>query len=84
MTVKTTAKRDWQTVRDELTTARDEIRLKLHLGGMDVKQQWTSLEEQLRDLEHKAELSADHVADAVIEAANRLKKDMEKVRANLV
>ncbi len=83
MTVKTTAKRDWETVRDELSAARQEVRLKLHLASMDAKTQWDVLETRLHELEHKAELGADHMADTILETANALKHDIEKLRATL-
>ena len=50
---------------------------------MDVKTQWDGLETRLRELEHKAELGADHMADTILETANALKKDIEKLRATL-
>lgn len=36
-----------------LRTMRDEIRLKIHLASMDVKDDWSKLERRLEELESK-------------------------------
>src|SRR5690242_18488205 len=62
-----------------LRTLRDEVRVKLHLGGMDVKEQWKKLEPHLEEVEKKAEDLTEASRAAVTEAVKRL----QKVRSSL-
>lgn len=39
---------------DELRRLRDEIRLNIHLGGMDAKDRWERLEPRIMDAENLA------------------------------
>lgn len=52
---------------DELQTTRDEVRVKLHLLGMDAKDQWDQLENKFQNLEKKLE-EGDVAAEAVEKA----------------
>ena len=62
-----------------LQTLRDEVRVRLHLASMDLKDQWNKLEPHLADVEKKAadasEASRTLITDAV--------KKLEKFRASL-
>lgn len=53
----------------ELTTIRDELRLRAHLFGMDAKQSWQNLEESLEQLQQRLQRGAHDFADATAEAA---------------
>ena len=44
---KETLRTSMQRGLDELTELKDEIRVKLHLGGMDAKDAWAALEPEL-------------------------------------
>ncbi|MBE2253706.1 MAG: hypothetical protein IAE78_29525 [Myxococcus sp.] len=41
------AKQDTTTLNQELRTLAGEVRVKLHLAGMELKEEWTKLEPQL-------------------------------------
>lgn len=41
----------YRDVLNELTTARDELRLKLHLFSLDAKDKWSEIEEGLNQME---------------------------------
>jgi hypothetical protein len=58
----------------ELQTLRDEIRVKLHLGGMDVKDEWNRLEPYVLDVEKKASDISEATREALDEALGKLKK----------
>jgi CBS domain-containing protein len=62
-----------------LQTLRDEVRVKLHLGSLEVKDQWNRLEPHLGEIEKKAdeltEASRAMIADAV--------KRLEGLRSSL-
>ena len=49
----------------DLKQQRDEIRVKLHLGGQELKDEWEKLDDQLNQLNHRF----DPLRDAVGETA---------------
>jgi hypothetical protein len=62
-----------------LQTLRDEVRVRLHLAGMDLKDQWNKLEPHLEQVEKKAEDASDEARTLLAEAVKKL----EKLRASL-
>lgn len=65
---------------DELKQLRDEIRVKMHLGEMEVKEWWGQVEPQLIALEsniadgaNKASESSGIVLDEFVEAFRRIR-----------
>ncbi len=64
---------------DLLRTLRDEVRVRLHLTGMELKEQWNKLEPYVADVEKAAgnvsEASRAKVAEAV--------KKLQEFRASL-
>ena len=59
---------------DQLRTLRDEVRVNLHLAGMDAKDEWAKLEPLLMDVERKAAELSDATRTAVDDAVKRLTK----------
>jgi len=57
-----------------LRTLRDEVRVKVHLGSMDLKNEWNKLEPRLEEVEKKAGELSDASRTALAEALKRLKK----------
>jgi lipid II:glycine glycyltransferase (peptidoglycan interpeptide bridge formation enzyme) len=57
-----------------MRTLRDEFRVKLHLAGMDAKDEWHKLEPQLDELERTADQVSEATRNAVAEAVKRLNK----------
>lgn len=49
---------------EELTRVRDEIRVKLHLAGMEAKERWAELEPKLDKVEQDVEAAGETVAEA--------------------
>ncbi len=45
----------------ELKKLRDEIRVKLHLAGMEVKERWKQLEPRLEEIERKVEAGSEEL-----------------------
>lgn len=61
--------RDWmQQNLGKLKTLRDEIRVDLHLAGMDAKDKWKEMEPKFRD--------AEKLAEEVSEASRKAMDDM--------
>jgi hypothetical protein len=46
---------------DQLARIRDEIRLKLHLAGMEGRSTWADLEKQFEQLEERFGREGDHI-----------------------
>jgi len=63
---------------DELRTLRDEIRLDLHLGGMDLRDEWEKLEKRLPD-----ERSVDKAKDATKEFVEAMAKELRAFKERL-
>ena len=63
-----------------LRTLRDEIKVKLHLAGMDAKDQWAKLEPELFKVERAAEQATESSRKLVEDALNRLKTLRDSLR----
>lgn len=77
-TQKSTAdlRQDLKSFQQDIRALRDEVRLKLHLAGMDLRQEWEKLEPQLdRAMNSAAQVSSEVVAD--------LKKRLSEFRKRL-
>lgn len=63
-TTRPDLKQDLKAFQQDVRALRDEVRLKLHLAGMDVKQEWENLEPQIdRALNSAAQLSNEVVGE---------------------
>jgi hypothetical protein len=67
----------------ELAHVRDEIRLKLHLCGMDLRSSWRKLDKQLELLEERLGREGDHVARATRDMARDLKESFVDLKRRL-
>jgi hypothetical protein len=59
---------------EHLKTLRDEVRVRLHLAGMDAKDEWNKLEPHLLDVEQSARDATEASRKAVGDAVEKLKK----------
>ncbi|HEX3772717.1 MAG TPA: hypothetical protein VHV30_17680 [Polyangiaceae bacterium] len=64
---------------DSLKTLRDEVRVRLHLAGLDAKTEWNKLEPHLFEVEQAAKEVSASSQRAVSEAVARLKKLRESL-----
>jgi hypothetical protein len=62
---------------DELQRMRDELKLKLHLGGAEVKQRWERVEQRWPQIEERLR----HAGGKADDAANALRSVLHDVRA---
>ena len=76
----TELKNELKTSIELLRALRDEVRVQLHLAGMDAKDQWKKLEPHLENVERAAAEVSDASREAVTDAVKRL----EKLRASLI
>jgi hypothetical protein len=63
-----------------LKTLRDEIKVKLHLGGMEAKDQWTKLEPELWKVERAAQQTTESSKRLLDEAIQKLKSLRDSLR----
>ena len=56
-----------------LQTLRDEVRVKLHLAGMDAKDEWSKLEDELELVDTEAEKFSDKTFDTVKEMLKKVR-----------
>lgn len=79
-----TLKQELSPVIDELSQLRDEIRVRLHLGGLDARDEWYHLEKRLDEVEQAVERAAGEAADATRGLAQELRRSMRGFRDRLV
>ncbi|MAE94692.1 MAG: hypothetical protein CL910_08540 [Deltaproteobacteria bacterium] len=75
---------------DRLRQLRDELRVQVELGGMELKEQWHGLEKRWSALEGKAKRiregareDADEIAETARELAREIREGFEHLRARL-
>jgi hypothetical protein len=72
--------REWmQQNLGKLKTLRDEIRVDIHLAGMDAKDKWKEMEPKLRD----AEKMLDNVSEAAGKAMEEMVEGFRKFRESV-
>ena len=69
---------------EELARLRDEIRLKVHLGGMEAKSTWSDLEKQLEQLEERFGYEGDHVVETTRQIAVELRAALRDFQNRLL
>lgn len=72
-------KKDIQESLALVRTLRDEIRVKLHLAGMDAKDEWRQLEPQIAEVER----AAGELTEATRKAVSDTVKRLTKLRSSL-
>jgi hypothetical protein len=67
---------------DQLRALRDDVRVRLHLAGMEARDEWNKLEPRIMDLEKRVagELT-DASCAALDDAVRRLSKLRDRMRA---
>lgn len=50
---------------DDVRRLADEVRVKMHLAGMELKEKWKALEPQLKEVEQKVKDGGEKAGDAV-------------------
>ena len=76
---------DFDKLIADLKRARDEIKLKLHLASLDVKEEWGELEGKWQSFSERAEMhrSADGVGAALGSLGEELKQAYQRIRKAL-
>ncbi len=74
---KDEARRQFEATLAELQTLRDELRVRIHLAGMDLKDKWNELESRLLELERP------EAAQRLREAATDLRDAFRALRGKV-
>jgi hypothetical protein len=64
---------------ENLHRMADEIRLKIHLAGMDAKDTWVKIEPKLHEFERRAEAAKDKLVEDLDKVGDELKDQMSKL-----
>jgi ElaB/YqjD/DUF883 family membrane-anchored ribosome-binding protein len=78
-----TLKQDLEATRDDLKRAADEIKLKLHLAGMDAKDAWEEIQPRLADFERRVDAKADEVGEELKALGHDIKQRLANIKAKL-
>lgn len=73
-------RKELKTAWSEIQRLADEVRLQVHLGGMDAKDRWKALEPRIRDFERKTAQATDDAGKGLEEIAKALAVDLEILR----
>ena len=78
-----TLKQDLEDTRNDLQRAADEIKLKLHLAGMDAKDAWEEVQPRLADFEQRFDAKAEEVGDELKALGSDIMKRLQNIKAKL-
>lgn len=85
--VKSDVKQRWQEELAELRRLRDELRVQAHLGALDAKEtwetleaKWPSIEARLHELEHESQVAFEHVGKAMSGLLAELRRGYDSLR----
>ena len=78
-----TFKQELQELRDDMQRMADEIRVKLHLAGMDVKDTWNELQPRLAEFERQFDSKAEEVGDELKSLGQEIKTSLANIKAKI-
>ncbi len=78
-----TLKQELEDTRNDLKRAADEIKLKLHLAGMDAKDAWEEVQPRLADFEQRFDAKAEEVGEELKALGNEIKQRLQNIKDKL-
>jgi ElaB/YqjD/DUF883 family membrane-anchored ribosome-binding protein len=78
-----TLKQDLEETRNDLRRAADEIKVKLHLAGMDAKDAWEEIQPRIADFERRFDAKADEVGDELKALGHDIKQRLANIKSKL-
>jgi len=76
-------KQDLEDTRNDLRRAADEIKVKIHLAGMDAKDAWHDIQPRLEDFERRFDAKAGEVTEELKALGGDIKKRLLNIKAKL-
>ncbi len=74
---------DQDPIFPDLRRMADEIRVRIHLGGLDAKDAWAKLETKLHELEGRAKQLGGQAKDQLTELGATLKGELQELVGRL-
>jgi hypothetical protein len=68
---------------DDVRRVRDQLKLELHLAGMEAKEQWEKLQPKLAELEKTFEAGAHKAGTAMAEEVSAVGATLKKLLADI-
>ena len=78
-----TLKKDLEATREDLRRAAEEIRVKMHLAGMDAKDAWNDIQPRLEDFERRFDSKAGEVSEELKSLGGDIKQRLLNIKAKL-
>jgi hypothetical protein len=78
-----TLKQDLEDTRNDLKRAADEIKLKLHLAGMDAKDAWEEVQPRLADFEQRFDAKAEEVGEELKALGSDIMKRLQNIKSKI-
>jgi ElaB/YqjD/DUF883 family membrane-anchored ribosome-binding protein len=76
-------KQDIEDTRADLKRMADEIKVKLHLAGMDAKDAWNEIQPRLEDFEKRFDAKADDVGEELKALGGEIKQRLLNIKKKL-
>jgi ElaB/YqjD/DUF883 family membrane-anchored ribosome-binding protein len=76
-------KQDIEDTRADLKRMADEIKVKLHLAGMDAKDAWNEIQPRLEDFEKRFDAKADDVGEELKALGGEIKQRLLNIKNKL-
>lgn len=76
-------KQDIEDTRADLKRMADEIKVKLHLAGMDAKDAWNEIQPRLEDFEKRFDAKADDVGEELKALGSEIKQRLLNIKNKL-
>jgi methyl coenzyme M reductase subunit C-like uncharacterized protein (methanogenesis marker protein 7) len=79
-TMRQKTKEEIRELVNDLTRMRDEVRVRLHLAGMEVKQRYDKIDEEIFEAEQRAKRATEETASELKERLRDLRTRLEGLR----
>jgi len=76
---KEEVRRQLEGILTELQTVRDEIRVRIHLAGMELKDKWQELDSRVEEIERQRPEATQKVRDAAADLRNAFRALRDKL-----
>jgi len=76
-------KQELEDTRNDLQRAAGEIKLKLHLAGMDAKEAWEQVQPRLAEFEQRFDAKAEEVSEELKAMGGDIMQRLQNIKAKL-
>ncbi len=78
-----TLKQDLEDLRNDLQRTAGEIKVKLHLAGMDAKDAWDELQPRLNEFEQRFDAKAEEVGEELKALGGEIKQRLQNIKSKI-